>query len=259
MKMSDSIANLATALAEFQSIVNNVSKTSTNPAFRSKYASLDEIIKEIRQPMKRCGLSFVQNPYREQNSVGVSTLLLHTSGEYIFFDAVIITLADKGNSGHQVGTAMTYARRFSLSSALGLATEEDSDGNDIEPPKKQSSYTKDSSRSYDSNRSQQAPPLPDAWSKLAEENRQSATETSIQSKHCSLDINKERARFFAIAKKRDLSDSKQKCLAYYHCGKSSRSQLTAEEFRKLTDMLNKADGNSINRMLHKVIEMRKVG
>src|ERR1700759_4726126 len=134
MKFSNSIAHLAQALSTFQAMVANVKKEATNPHFKSKYASLDEIITTIRPYMEKTGLSFIQNPVKEEGRVGVSTIILHKSGEYIECDPVLIPL--KQETAHQVGSAMTYARRFGLSSALGLATESDLDGNDIEPPKK---------------------------------------------------------------------------------------------------------------------------
>lgn len=250
MKMSDSIANIATALAEFQSIVNNVSKTSTNPAFKSKYASLDEIIKEIRQPMKKCGLSFVQNPYREGNAVGVSTLLIHTSGEYMFFDAVVITLADKGNSGHQVGSAMTYARRYSLASALGIASEEDTDGNDIDPTKKQHTSYKDSSYpKYETKKpSNTTRPLPNSWSKLAEENIRSAQETGL-----------DRKRFFAICKRKNLTDKQQKAIVFLHTGELSRKNVTPEQFREINHNIHDATQDELYHMVVKALQQFRNG
>lgn len=129
MKTSEAIANIAAALVQFQGLVNNPEKKSINPHFKSKYADLDEVINTIRPALEKCGLAFIQNPIHEDGKVGVYTLLIHKSGEFIQFDPVMIPLQKA--TPHQVGSALTYAKRYSLSSALGIATEEDTDGNEI--------------------------------------------------------------------------------------------------------------------------------
>ena len=129
MKMSESIANISVALVQFQGLVANPEKKSINPHFKSKYADLDEVINTIRPALEKCGLAFIQNPIHEDGKVGVYTLLIHKSGEYIQFDPVMIPLQKA--TPHQVGAALTYAKRYSLGAALGLATEEDTDGNEI--------------------------------------------------------------------------------------------------------------------------------
>lgn len=129
MKMSESIANISAGLVQFQAEVKNPEKKSINPHFKSKYADLDEVINTIRPALEKCGLAFIQNPIHEDGKVGVYTLLIHKSGEFIQFDPVMIPLHKA--TPHQVGSALTYAKRYSLSSALGIATEEDTDGNEI--------------------------------------------------------------------------------------------------------------------------------
>lgn len=136
MKMSESIANISAGLVQFQGLVNNPEKKSINPHFKSKYADLDEVINTIRPALEKCGLAFIQNPIHEDGKVGVYTLLIHKSGEFIQFDPVMIPLQKA--TPHQVGAALTYAKRYSLGSALGLATEEDKDGNEINNHKNQS-------------------------------------------------------------------------------------------------------------------------
>lgn len=140
MKMSESIANISVALVQFQGLVANPEKKSINPHFKSKYADLDEVINTIRPALEKCGLAFIQNPIHEDGKVGVYTLLIHKSGEFIQFDPVYIPLAKA--TAHQVGAALTYAKRYSLGAALGIATEEDTDGNEINNHNNQSSKTK---------------------------------------------------------------------------------------------------------------------
>jgi hypothetical protein len=132
MKTSESIANIAAALVQFQGEVSNPEKKGVNPHFKSKYAELDDIITTIRPALEKFGLAFIQNPvHDESGKVGAYTLLLHKSGEYIQFDPVLIPL--QKSTPHQVGAALTYAKRYSLGAALGIATEEDKDGNDAMP------------------------------------------------------------------------------------------------------------------------------
>lgn len=129
MKTSESIANIAAALVQFQAEVKNPEKKGLNPHFKSKYAELDVIINTIRPTLEKHGLAFIQNPVQSDGQVGVYTILIHKSGEYIQFAPVMIPLQKA--TPHQVGAALTYAKRYSLGSALGLATEEDKDGNEI--------------------------------------------------------------------------------------------------------------------------------
>jgi len=129
MQTSESIANIAAALVQFQSEVKNPEKKGVNPHFKSKYAELDDIITTIRPTLEKHGLAFIQNPVHKEGQVGVYTILIHKSGEFIQFDPVMIPLQKV--TPHQVGAALTYAKRYSLGAALGLATEEDKDGNEL--------------------------------------------------------------------------------------------------------------------------------
>src|SRR5690606_31148839 len=114
-------------------------KDSYNPHFKSKYASLDSVIDTIRPAMKEAGLILIQDPIRHENEIGVRTRIIHRSGEWIEFEPVFIPA--KKLDGHGIGSALTYARRYALSTALGLATESDDDANaasaDTQPQHKQ--------------------------------------------------------------------------------------------------------------------------
>jgi hypothetical protein len=122
MEHSESIAAISKALVGFQADVKAVPKTATNPFYSSKYAPLDAIIETIKEPMRKHGLSLVQLP----DDDGLTTILAHTSGE--FFKATAPLNAKDGTPQAQ-GSAITYMRRYALSAALGLATEDDDDGN----------------------------------------------------------------------------------------------------------------------------------
>ncbi len=122
VEWSASIKEIAIALAKFQGSVQNVKKEAENPYFHSKYASFDSIVDAIRKPLSDNGLSYTQWPLGDT----LVTILLHTSGEFM---KASIALNPKDKAPQSVGSAITYMRRYVLSSVLGLATEEDDDGN----------------------------------------------------------------------------------------------------------------------------------
>ncbi|EAE2768887.1 TPA: ERF family protein, partial [Listeria monocytogenes] len=70
---------------------------------------------------------YIQIPLTEENKVGVKTILMHASGEFVEFDPFMLPL-DK-NTAQGAGSALTYARRYTLSAAFGIASDEDDDGN----------------------------------------------------------------------------------------------------------------------------------
>lgn len=128
MKTSESIKNIASALAKFQGSVSDPAKTGVNPFFHgSKYVTLDELIKAVRLPLTENGLAFVQSCAGADKSISVTTLLLHTSGEWLESDALVLPLTK--NDAQGAGSALTYGRRYSLQSLLGIGWENDDDAN----------------------------------------------------------------------------------------------------------------------------------
>ena len=125
MNKSDSIKELATALNKAQSEMSGASKSSKNPFFKSKYADLNSVIEAIKQPFSDNGLSYSQMPVFDNGAVGVETILMHISGEYI---ASTLLLPMVKQDPQAAGSAITYARRYSLMSVAGIPAEDD-DGN----------------------------------------------------------------------------------------------------------------------------------
>lgn len=125
MKHSDSIKELAAALAKAQGDIKAVAKDRTNPHFRNKYATLDAIMDAVRQPLAKQGLSILQGTEREDGGVCVVTRLVHSSGEWV--ESGVLVPVDKQNA-QGVGSALTYGRRYGVSAMLALATDEDDDG-----------------------------------------------------------------------------------------------------------------------------------
>lgn len=112
---------LVAALPELES----AKKNKANPAFKSKYADLGAIMDAI-QPIAAHGLWFRQVAHESSGGVAVETLYIHESGTELSAGTIFVP-ADKGNA-HGYGSANSYARRYGLQLAFGLATEDD-DGN----------------------------------------------------------------------------------------------------------------------------------
>ena len=128
MRKSDSISELSKALAKFQAEVKQPLKDKNNPFFRSKYVPLENVVEAITQEAPNHGLSFVQWALNdEQGRVGVATMLMHESGEWIEFDSVHMK-ADK-ETAQGAGALITYLKRYSLSAVFGITSDQDDDGN----------------------------------------------------------------------------------------------------------------------------------
>lgn len=126
MKHSDSIATLAAALAKAQAALEGAVKDSTNPHFKSRYADLASVVAALKAAFPANGLSYVQTIVTEANSVGVETMLLHASGEWILGEPFYVPVNKADAQGF--GSALTYCRRYSLAAMGGVAPEDD-DGN----------------------------------------------------------------------------------------------------------------------------------
>jgi hypothetical protein len=135
METSQSITKLAAALVTAQAQLKPVARTSENPFFHSKYADLGAVWDGCRAVLTANGLAVVQTPAAGSPppaaSIGVTTMLLHSSGEWIR-DTAIYPLAKADPQG--AGSAITYARRYGLSAMIGLVTEDDDDGNAASTP-----------------------------------------------------------------------------------------------------------------------------
>jgi hypothetical protein len=123
MNKSESIKNIAGALVQFQASVSKVAKESNNPFFKSKYASLANILDTIQKPLSECGLAISQFP----DGNALTTILLHAdSGEWM--ESSYVMPVAKQNDPQAMGSAMTYARRYALGSILNLNIDDDDDG-----------------------------------------------------------------------------------------------------------------------------------
>lgn len=126
MNKSESIKELATAYAQAQKEIEGATRDKVNPAFRSKYADLGSVVDAIKPALSSHGLSFLQSSHDADNAAKVETILLHASGEWMSLGCVSVPVTKF--DAHGFGSALTYARRYGLLTAFGVAPEDD-DGN----------------------------------------------------------------------------------------------------------------------------------
>ncbi len=138
MQQSENINELATALCEAQAEMRGAVKDSRNPFFKSKYADLVSVMKAIKDSFQRHGLSFTQFPHIEHKKgyvfvkdqakevdmlhVGVTTTLMHTSGQY---QQHSFALPLSKQDPQAAGAAITYAKRYALQGVAGIPSEDD--------------------------------------------------------------------------------------------------------------------------------------
>ncbi len=127
MKISENIADLVKALVSAQGKIDDAVKSRTNPHFKQTYADLSAVREAIRKPLSDAGIAYVQLPRVDlaNNSVEIETILYHISGQFIS-EILVIPLLQR--TAQAIGGAITYARRYSLMSIVGLAADDD-DGN----------------------------------------------------------------------------------------------------------------------------------
>ena len=117
---------VASALVKAQKAFGPALKTSTNPAFRSKYAKLENCIEAVIDALNDNGIMLMQQTHLCEDGVIVETIFIHESGETMSGGKLHVPAAKHDPQGY--GSALTYAKRYSLQSACGIAPEDD-DGN----------------------------------------------------------------------------------------------------------------------------------
>ena len=129
MNRSESISKLAISLVKFNSEVSKIAKDAKNPFFKSNYVTLDKLIEATRPILQENGLVVMQSPLsKEDGSIGIQTLLIHESGEFIESEPIFMKPA-KANDPQQAGSIISYMRRYSYQAILNLNTGEDDDAN----------------------------------------------------------------------------------------------------------------------------------
>lgn len=119
---SDDITELCKALHKAQGEMKAVKKGTSNDFFKSKYADLASIIEEMQPLLNKHGLAVTHLPIGDGEKVGVATILLHVSGQWIRSDVLVKPVKTDPQAA---GSAITYCRRYGMSAVLNLATEDD--------------------------------------------------------------------------------------------------------------------------------------
>jgi hypothetical protein len=118
--------HIAAALVKAQKEFGPALKTSTNPHFRTKYADLSACIEAVIDGLNNNGIYLMQLNEEREGGVCIQTVFIHESGEQLTAGSLFVPAAKQDPQGY--GSALTYARRYSLMAACGIAPE-DNDAN----------------------------------------------------------------------------------------------------------------------------------
>jgi len=121
---------LAKALVQAQAEMPIVPMNARNPFLKNRYADLGSVINTVRPVLAKHGLAFSQLPTGSGGEVGIKSILMHESGDFIESTITMPVDNEKGLKSAQVaGSIITYLRRYALSAMLGIYADEDTDGN----------------------------------------------------------------------------------------------------------------------------------
>jgi hypothetical protein len=122
MGQSETIGALAGALAKAQGAMNHAAKGSVNPHFRNRYADLASVLDACRAELAANGIAVLQPVRVEGKTVTVSTVLAHSSGEWMSCD---LSSEARAAGPQEVGSVITYLRRYGLAAMAGVASDDD--------------------------------------------------------------------------------------------------------------------------------------
>jgi len=114
------------AFVKAQGELSHAVKDAKNPHFKSKYADLTSVVDTLRPILSKNGLAFIQKTHENVGGVMIETMIIHSTGESISGGMLFVPAGKQDPQGY--GSALTYARRYSLVTIFGMATEDD-DGN----------------------------------------------------------------------------------------------------------------------------------
>ena len=127
--MADENNKLIGALIKAYSDITSAEFDKVNPHFKSKYASLESVIKAVKPSLLKHGILYRQVSKYTENGICIETIF-HGHGEELGTGEIFLPVDKRTAQGF--GSALTYARRYSLSLACGIGSEEDDDGNQAE-------------------------------------------------------------------------------------------------------------------------------
>jgi len=125
MRTSDQIDQISKAISIAQGEMRPASKSTENPYFKSKYSSLAQVMDSIREPFAKNNLCVFQDVSSTPNGIAISTRVCHASGQWLEFGPMEVPVTKKDAQG--VGSATSYGKRYSLSAAVGVVSEEEDD------------------------------------------------------------------------------------------------------------------------------------
>jgi hypothetical protein len=136
MTHSDSLKELAPALAKAQAAMKAATMDGENPHFRSRYATLASINDAVKKPLADHGLCVVQGVGAGEGTAKVSTMILHSSGEWIASE-LALPVGERATP-QAIGSAISYGRRYGLAALCGVVSDTDDDGEQAEAAAKTS-------------------------------------------------------------------------------------------------------------------------
>ena len=126
------MSNIAAAFVKAKRQFGPALKCKTNPAFKSKYADLAACLEAVDEALLANGISLIQETFEDQTGVTVETVFLHESGESLRCGKLHVPAAKQDPQGY--GSALSYARRYSLMASCGIAAEDDDGYAACKPP-----------------------------------------------------------------------------------------------------------------------------
>tara|TARA_R110000868_G_scaffold109779_3_gene298100 strand:- start:128 stop:763 length:636 start_codon:yes stop_codon:yes gene_type:complete len=124
MKRSETIAEISKSLSHLQGEIHDGIRDSKGG--HGKYADLPQLLQIVRPLLLKYKLSFTQHPSVDETNISLTSLLAHESGEWIESTLLLkIPPARGANESQAVGSGITYARRYALSSIFGISQEDD--------------------------------------------------------------------------------------------------------------------------------------
>ena len=179
--MSSEIASLAKAMAKAFAVIESAKKDKQNPHFKSWYADLASVVEVIKPALQPNGLWFSQISHNIADHAAIETVIIHESGETMSTGIVAVPVSKRDAQGF--GSALTYARRYSLSAAFGVCGEDD-DGNAATkaPPKLQQTHPKRPALEVAFKAVKTMEDLKNLWANLSDEDKKIAEDLKDQAK-----------------------------------------------------------------------------
>jgi len=128
MNHSETLGELFSAMSKAQAAIRKAKRNKRNVHLKNEYADLESVLDAVRPMLSKHGLAVIQQPICTEGHAGVVTWVGHTSGEWMSHELVLPMGGRGSNLTQQAGAAISYARRYALSSIFAVAVGDDVDG-----------------------------------------------------------------------------------------------------------------------------------